>query len=295
MHFIRRFGRGASFIPSSAAAVPAGIAALALLAAAGRADASYLTTVQASNPSSYYRLEETSGTSAADLGTRNLSATLAGGFTLNQPGIPGGDPTDRAVSFNGTSGFATVAGAYTGTSYPLSIEAFVKTTNATSTNQKVSGLTNNATGVDNVGVYVQSGKAALRIRNSASDQSFQGSTPVTISDGNFHQIVGVFDSATQRELYVDGVLVTASTANAAFPVINSLDIGALARNTTADFLNGTVDEVSVYPTALSASTVASHYAASVVPEPASVGLLAVAGAAALAARRRHFFVAPPGE
>jgi hypothetical protein len=246
-----------------------------------------MTTVQGSNPASYYRLEETSGTSAADLGTKGLSATYTGGFTLNQPGIPGGDPTDRAVTFNGSSGFATVAGTYSGANYPLSIEAFFKTTNATSTNIKVAGLTNNSTGVDNVGVYVQSGKAALRIRNSAADQSFQGAAPKVVSDGNWHQIVGVFDSATQRELYVDGALVTSSTANAAFPSINSLDIGALARNTPADFFNGTIDEVSVYPTALSAATVAGHYAATGVPEPASLGLLAASSILLLRRRVRR--------
>src|SRR3954447_2243641 len=166
-----------------------------------------MTTVQASSPMSYYRLEETSGPSAADSGSKNSPATYAGGLTFNQPGIPGGDPTDRAVTFNGTSGFATVAGTYLGVTYPLSIEAFFKTTNATSTNQKIAGLANNGTatgnGSENIGVYVQSGKAALRIRNSAADQSFQGAVPKVVSDGNWHQIVGVFDGPNQRELYVD--------------------------------------------------------------------------------------------
>jgi hypothetical protein len=245
-----------------------------------------MTTVQASNPASYYRLEETSGTSAADSGTRGLAATFTGGFTLNQPGIPGGDPTDRAVLFNGTSGFATVAGTYTGVAYPFTLSAFFKTT-TTSGNAKVAGLTNNSTGVDNVGLYVQSGKAALRIRNSASDQSFQGATPVTVNDGNWHQIVGVFDSATQRELYVDGNLITTSTANAALPVITSLDIGALARNSTADFYAGTVDEYSVYNAALSGTTIANQYAASGVPEPGTVGLVGMAATGLLARRRRQ--------
>lgn len=282
---IRRIRRRIS--PVRAATTFGWAAGAVVLAATAPAGASYQTTVQSSNPSSYYRLEETAGTTAADLGTRNATATFTGGFTLNQAGIPGGDATDRAVTFNGSSGFATVAGSYAGTSYPLTIEAFFKTTNAAGANQKVAGLTNNATGVDNVGLYVQAGKAALRIRNSSSDQSFQGTTPVTVSDGNYHQIVGVFDSATQRELYVDGALVTTNTASAAFPSINSLDIGALARNTTADFFSGTIDEVSVYPTALSASTVASHYAAAGLPEPASAGLLAVVAVGVLGRRRRQ--------
>ena len=126
-----------------------------------------------------------------------------------------------------------MGGSYSGAAYPLSIEAFFKTTNATSTNQKVAGLANNGTvsgnGSENIGVYVQSGKAALRIRNNVNgDQSFQGATPKVVSDGNWHQIVGVFDSPTQRELYVDGAFVTSSTATAALPNINTLDIGALA-------------------------------------------------------------------
>jgi len=250
-----------------------------------------MSTVQGSSPSSYYRFEETSGTSAADLGSRNLPATYSGGFTLNQPGIPGGDPTDLAVKFNGTSGFALVGGSYSVAAYPLSIEAFFKTTNATSTNQKIAGLANNGTatgnGSENIGVYVQSGKAALRIRNSAADQSFQGAVPKVVSDGNWHQIVGVFDGPNQRELYVDGALVTSSTTTAALPNVNTLDIGALGRNAPlADFFNGTIDEVSYYPTALSAATVADHYAASGVPEPASLGLLA-AGSVLLLRRRRQ--------
>jgi len=249
-----------------------------------------MTTVQGSGPASYYRFEETSGTTAADLGSRSLPATFKGGFTLNQPGIPGGDPTDKAVTFNGSTGYALVDGSYTGTAYPLSIEAFFKTTNAASTNQKIAGLANSAAGngSESIGLYVQSGKAALRIRSSvpSADQSFQGATPKVVSDGNWHQIVGVFDSAAQRELYVDGALVTTSTANATYPNINALDIGALGRVGPADFFNGTIDEVSYYSAALSAATVAEHYAASGVPEPASLGLLAVSSILLLRRRRQ---------
>src|SRR2546423_507550 len=53
------------------------LASAVVLIATGQSSASYMTTVQASNPASYYRLEETSGTSAADLGTRNLPATYS--------------------------------------------------------------------------------------------------------------------------------------------------------------------------------------------------------------------------
>src|SRR5690242_15181395 len=115
----------------------AALTVLLVLSSGSRVRASYVSTVTASNPTSYYRLEETSGTTAADLGSKNLSATYAN-VTLNQPGIPGGDATDRAALFNGTSSSLTVAGTYGAVTFPLTIEAFFKTTSS-SANQKVAG------------------------------------------------------------------------------------------------------------------------------------------------------------
>lgn len=265
------------------------LAALAPWAPRARA-ASYSATVSADAPVSYYRLEETTGTTANDSGSFNKPGTYTGGYTLDQAGIPGGDATDRAVAFNGT-GYLQVGrtdGSYAAVTYPVTIEAFVKSTQTTGT-PCIVGLTNNSTtdGSELLGLYLSGGIAALRYRNPSAGPTAYTATNVNIADGKYHQVVGVYASATSRSLYVDGQLLGTQTSSFTAPTINTLGVGALARNGVADFLNGTVDEPAVYDTALSSATILQHYQASGIPEPTTLGLMMFSGLLVLARRPRR--------
>src|SRR6266480_364602 len=115
----------------AAAAAGAAIAALCAApgaSAAGCADTSsqYAGAVAAtSGIASYWRLGESSGTSACDaVGSNN--GTYQGGYTLGRTGAFNGDP-DTAVAFNGSNGLMSVPHASSlDVGDNFSLEAWVK-------------------------------------------------------------------------------------------------------------------------------------------------------------------------
>jgi len=93
-------------------------------------------------------------------------------------------------------------------------------------------------------------------------------SPAAYNDGQWHYVVTTLSSAGQN-LYVDGALVA---HNAAVTTGQSYTgywhVGGDHISTswpdhpTSSFLNGTIDEFAVYPTALTASQIGAHYTAS---------------------------------
>ncbi len=76
-------------------------AALALLGAREAGALDYPSTILADHPSAYYRLEETSGTTAVDSSVNSQNATYIynSGLTDPQLGLPG--ITTNSILFNG--------------------------------------------------------------------------------------------------------------------------------------------------------------------------------------------------
>ena len=83
-------------------------------------------------------------------------------------------------------------------------------------------------------------------------------TPV-VTDTNWHHVVATDDGSTVR-IYLDGVLKAADHATTLQLTANAQPLNLGRQNSGAYFFNGWLDDVAVYPTALSATTVQSHYA-----------------------------------
>jgi len=77
----------------------------------------------------------------------------------------------------------------------------------------------------------------------------------SINDGNWHQVVGVYTSGGNVELYVDGNLKDSQVASSMYADNTPLIIGNVTGNDTDTTFNGKVDEVSIYNRALSADEV----------------------------------------
>ena len=121
----------------------------------------YPSTVIADNPSVYWRLGETSGTTAADASGKGRPGTYAGGTVLNQPGALTGD-TNRAVTFDGANDLvrrSPIAGV-SGTA--ISTDLWLKTTNTT----KEAGIVSYA--VDLVGGRVPPARPAGTARSTCA-------------------------------------------------------------------------------------------------------------------------------
>ena len=235
------------------------------IAGASRVAASdpYSAAVLADNPISYWRLNDTSGTTAVDQ-TGNDNGGVVGGVTLGQPGpVPG----DGAMTFDGSTGYVDL-----GTNsnlYPQqwTVEAWFKASSESQACCEGAGriyrnrhygqwLDANASG------YVQGDGCT----NAANCQPVH-SPGTGYLDGGWHYTAVTHDSAG-FELYVDGAQV-ATMAAPAGTFYSQSDGIALARDGSCgcSYFAGSLAEVAVYGSSVSASRVAAHYAAATCTAP----------------------------
>jgi concanavalin A-like lectin/glucanase superfamily protein len=91
-------------------------------------------------------------------------------------------------------------------------------------------------------------------------QRLQAPPGAVVAAQTYH-VVGTYDRTTSR-LYLNGVqMAQMALTGAVGSTANGVSIGSWG--TGAEFLKGTVDEAAVYPSALSAARVKSHYDAGV--------------------------------
>jgi uncharacterized repeat protein (TIGR02543 family) len=198
----------------------------------------------------WWKFDETSGTTAADASGNGKTGALFNGIAFGTNTITG--EFGNALNFDGTNDVVRHTSNAGITGYPFTLSAWVKTTNSTS-GQKTIVYAGDAT-TDNkyFRISVAGGQPQLSARNTTE---FNVSSGITISDGNWHHVAGVFSSATDRKLYVDGVPKVSSTDNVAFPTLNRISAGALDRDTPVDYFPGGIDDVRVYSRALSGSEI----------------------------------------
>ncbi|WP_210509040.1 S-layer family protein [Naasia sp. SYSU D00057] len=227
----------------------------------------YAQTVVGDAPTSYWRLGEASGTSLFDsVGVNTLRAGT--GVTLAQSGALSGD-ANTAARFPGTqAGVATSGQVQSPTAYTA--EAWFRTSSTTggnildlgsaSTIVPTTTTTTTATTSDR-NLYIDAaGKVGFGAR--AGQGSVNLSTTRTgYNDNQWHHAV-VTVGANGARLYVDGVLSGQNTT------VTSLRSswgywrvgGDVARTTGGPtFLSGTIDDVAVYPAALTAEQVQEHF------------------------------------
>lgn len=221
----------------------------------------YASAVIADGASHFWRLDEPTGARVDDqAGYDDL--TSAGGLTRAQTGAIGGDP-DTATQFSGTTtGVAattTVADAPT----VLTEEAWIKTTSTAG--GRIFGFGNKSTGtstsVDRHLYLDTSGKVYFgAYYNNSVKYSVHSGAPV--NDGQWHQIVGTLgpDGLT---LFVDGKRVGRTPGGTTtVPYTGYWRVGGDATWSGAQYLAGTIDDVSIYPAVLTPAQVRRHYALS---------------------------------
>jgi RHS repeat-associated protein len=217
-------------------------------------NSNFAGTVTSNSPSAYWRLAETSGTTAVDASANTHTGTYTGGYTLNVTGALTGD-TNKAVTFNGTTGYVNaVPDTGVGEDSAFSAEAWIKTT--TTANQYVlaEGNTTAQTWYD--GLHVNGGKAVFTVTGATANVGVTGTT--TVNNNVWHHLVGVRNGNTLL-IYVDGELDGTTTGTPGTVTLNTTTIGALKRPSVTSFFNGSVDEAAYYPTVLDADTIARHY------------------------------------
>jgi RHS repeat-associated protein len=224
----------------------------------------YRTSVLGDGPVGYWRLGEAAGTStASDSSPSGITGTVVGGVTAGQPGTITGN---TAMTFDGSTGAIDLGRDSRLQTTQFSVEGWFKSTS--SATQVIYRW--RYYGVD---LHLENGHVKGFFFDSAATQ-YGATSPETFTDGSWHHAVTTYDGAMLR-VYVDGV-ERASLATTATPYfVNDPAHGAaIGRdgNGTVFYFNGSIDEVAVYPRALTASEVVDHYSAAA---PAS-GYTAVA-------------------
>ena len=214
---------------------------------------SYKATVLADGATSYYELDEASGTSAFDSSGNAHTGTYSGsGVTYSQPGAIR-DMTDTCVSF-ATGQVALPIGINPTGSF--SFEFWMKVSAYPGSNCSVVANWSSVGGTQQYGFGVGfHTNGTLRFEYATTINSTTAITSSALTTGIWHQVVATWDTTTMT-LYLDGSLV-----GTVVPASTQLALGQLllANSSYGDYYPGLLDEVSFYPNVLTSTQVANHY------------------------------------
>ena len=212
----------------------------------------------ADGPVGYWRLGDTSATNATDSSGNGRVGTYETPYTLGATSLLTGD-ADPAVAFTG--GRVTLPTSLNPWAGDFTVEAWVKPSDATRYAALFSRETYNTNGFR---LGQQGNRWAFWSTESGGTMEIKGAVG-SLAVGQTYHVVGVRSGTTFR-LYVNGVEVASGSGTYVAPTgggwISAVGGGALT---------GTVDEVAVYPTALSAARIAAHYQAGTAAAPPPPG------------------------
>jgi hypothetical protein len=218
------------------------------------APASYPDQVLSDQPIAYWRLDETSGTTLADTSGEGHDASTTGGLTLGATGAMPGDP-DLAIGLDGQSAFArddtplTVGPDFT-------IEAWVKAASNTEDTPIVSVMGDGGSRT----LYLHAGQFRGMDDVSSNWPTYSVTAGSSVDPTAWHHVAFVTQGGTNLTLYVDGLV----TGSATIPSVAGFEGHAiLGWSDDPGFARfaGSLDEVALYPTALSDERIKAHFAA----------------------------------
>lgn len=241
------------------------------------AESAYNRQVQTDGALDYWRLREGPGSATATDWAGSSDLTLGSGVTLDAAGAIVGS-SDTAATFAGTpEGVAatTTAGPAPST---FSVEAWVKTTSTVG--GKIVGFGNQSTGTSNSydrHLYVDAdGRATFGVYTGAVRTL---RSPAAVNDGEWHHLVGS-QSAAGMALYVDGnrvgldPSVSGPSAYSGYWRLGGDNLGGWPNVGSSSYLAGVIDDVAVYPGALTAAQVSDHFADSGRTDPSNTAPVA---------------------
>ncbi|MDO8742496.1 MAG: LamG-like jellyroll fold domain-containing protein, partial [bacterium] len=226
------------------------------------------TPVVSTTPVGSWSFDTTDLTTTTAIDRSGLNNTLT--LTSAPARITG--KVNQALSFDGIASTASCTDASCGGTTKLdmgtsdwTVSAWVKTT-ATGNIVTKSGFICGGN-PDGWTVYISgTGTLQVGLNDSAAGCVFSPSDGAIINNGSWHHVTAVFNRAGNVVRYVDGIQ-TGTTASIASLSGVSIDSSAGfrigSRDATGDsgFLNGAIDEVKVYPRALSLSEIQALSAA----------------------------------
>ena len=217
------------------------VAVLGLLALCSSAWA-----VEVNEPASHWKFDEGSGTIAYDCVGDNNGIIYGAQWTIGQ--------LDGALSFDGVNDYVDcgTGPAITGTG-TFAVSAWVKT------DSPAGAIVVQRTPTSADGSYglsiVNNGKAMFYVYNGGLGFIFQ--SDVIVNDGLWHHIVVVRTNSTDGEIYIDGSLAGSGSGSARS--LNNVLVNIGRGTAGTSYFNGSIDDVRIYDTALSAEEIWQLY------------------------------------
>jgi Concanavalin A-like lectin/glucanases superfamily/Immunoglobulin domain len=221
----------------------------------------YTQTVIGDGPISYWRLDETSGTTAFDDISSNNGTYV--NVTLNQPGfsLTDTDPSIGLPATNSARGYVKIANYpafnFIGKGSTFTLEAWAYFTNVSSIERVFSSLANSGNGYA-FGINGSSG--LIFTQNGVQDATV--SLTNSLITGVWYQLVVTGDGSSYN-FFLNGTQVgSVPVSGAGFPINEPLQFGANPPDyATAQQVLGRIDEVAIYANNLDAQQVYNHYIA----------------------------------
>jgi Domain of unknown function (DUF1929)/Concanavalin A-like lectin/glucanases superfamily/Glyoxal oxidase N-terminus/Kelch motif/Galactose oxidase, central domain len=210
---------------------------------------SYYETVLADVPGGYWRLGDTTGGALDETG--GPAGAYNGGVARGVPGALLSD-ANAAARFDGVDDYVSVP------DHPaldvgdfFAYELWLRRGAARGVSQRIihkgGGAASLGFGTNNKLVLIPGGSGASNIASSS----------IAINDSNWHHVVAT-KSGTSVHIYLDGVDVTAlGTNTTATNNATALNIGRATTGT--GYFDGDIDEVAIYPVALTQAQVLEHF------------------------------------
>lgn len=221
----------------------------------------YKAQVLGDSPSVFYRLDEASGTTMHDATGQGRDASIVGsGFTLAQPGAIPSEPAAKSLRLTAPGTYVnTTSASWMNDTASQSAELWLKP----GTNYNNAGVFSRWTGSVNTMLMWYNTGGLLEHRWTIGGSN----VTVTMNLPTFNvwsHIVATYDGANVK-LYLNGQLVATTPATGSIATGTAdLQIGTYQSSgagTGFGIGDDYIDEVALYPLALSAARIAAHYSA----------------------------------
>ncbi|WP_304049247.1 PKD domain-containing protein [Jatrophihabitans endophyticus] len=222
----------------------------------------YANDVLNAGASDYWRMDEPSGTTGYDqAGFSNLTEGADVGHGV--AGAIAGD-NDTASSSDGTAaGESSTTSAITGPN-TFSVGAWIKTTSTSG--GKIIGFGNAQAGTlsGSYDRHVYMDNAGHIVFGVYNNGVYTAASPKTYNDGSWHQIVASLSSSGMA-LYVDGRLVATNSGTtigqpySGYWRVGGDNLSGWPNQPSSNDFTGAIDEVAVYPSALTLAQVRQQY------------------------------------
>jgi hypothetical protein len=162
----------------------------------------------------------------------------------------------QALNFAGTDD-QVLANQSSITSYPFTLAIWAKPSSLAGQYAALS-YASDASNVIYYTIGTNGDKTYLFVRSSISEEDYAYGSRV-LNVGEWVSIVGVFNSATDKRIYVNGQQDSLLSTSISFAQGNKIGIGFTPRSSPYGWFNGTLDDARIYNRTLSATEIEQLY------------------------------------